>query len=102
MKARYILAGLCGAIVLGNAPAIISEEFAPEASADVSAQCWAHLAEIPPGETPAGDVRYHRLKGEFSPCTEQEATEASQSSSDGSKDKDRDKKSRHCRKHWYC
>lgn len=98
MKARYILAGLVAAVVVGNAPAIIAE-----AQAEVSARCWTHLAQLPPGETPAGDVRYHRLKGEFSPCTEQEASEASASSSDGSgKDKDRDKKSRHCRKHWYC
>ncbi|AZS08280.1 hypothetical protein PBI_IRONMAN_79 [Mycobacterium phage IronMan] len=73
------------------------------AHAEVSAQCWAHLAEIPPGETPAGDVRYHRLKGEFSPCTEQEASEASQAASNGGGEKrDHDKKSRYCKKRWFC
>jgi len=82
-----------GAVVL--APA------AP-AHADVSAACWAHLAEIPPGETPAGDVRYHRLRGEFSPCTEQEAAEATRSSSNKDNDNYRDEKSRYCKKRWFC
>ena len=75
-----------GLVIFASA-AIIA--YAPEAKADVSAQCWAHLAEIPAGETPAGDVRYHRAKGQFSPCTEQEAREASgASSSQGSKSYD--------------
>ncbi|AER49915.1 hypothetical protein LHTSCC_77 [Mycobacterium phage LHTSCC] len=100
MKARYILAGLCGAIVLGNAPAIIAE-----ARADVSAECWAHLGGVQTANTPAADRRFHLERGEFSPCTEQDAKEGlPKASSDNgkAKDDDRDKKSRHCRKHWYC
>lgn len=75
----------------------------PEAHAEVSARCWAHLAEIPAGETPAGDVRYHRMRGEFSPCTEQEAAEASGSSSRSSDSGERrEEKSRYCKKRWFC
>lgn len=74
---------------------------AAPAHAEVSAACWAHLAEIPPGETPAGDVRYHRARGEHSPCTEQEAAEAS-SSNKSSNNYNRDEKSRYCKKRWFC
>lgn len=74
---------------------------APVAHAEVSAACWAHLAELPAGSktTAAGDVRYHRMRGEFSPCSEQEAAEV-----DGSSDRrDRDgEKSRYCKKRWFC
>ncbi|UVK63371.1 hypothetical protein SEA_SHYGU2_74 [Mycobacterium phage Shygu2] len=98
MKARYILAGLCGAIVLGNAPAIIAE-----ARADVTAECWAHLGGVSTANTPAADRRFHLERGEFSPCTEADANESLPKASSDSKPKeDRDKKSRHCRKHWYC
>lgn len=76
---------------------------AAPAHAEVSAACWAHLAELPPGETPAGDVRYHRLRGEHSPCTEQEADEATRSASrDSGSNEKRDSKSRYCKKRWFC
>ncbi|AGT13346.1 hypothetical protein SEA_LITTLEGUY_75 [Mycobacterium phage LittleGuy] len=99
MKARYILAGLCGAIVLGNTPAIIAE-----ARADVTAECYAHLSDKQSHTTPAADRRFHLERGEPSPCTEQDAKDGlPKASSDSGKPKeDRDKKSRHCRKHWYC
>lgn len=81
------------------------------ANAEVSARCWAHLAEIPASQktSAAGDVRYHRARGEFSPCTEQEASEADRSSwgsssSDDNRDNSRhdDGKSRYCKKRWFC
>ncbi|AOT25004.1 hypothetical protein PBI_KALPINE_85 [Mycobacterium phage Kalpine] len=102
MKARYILAGLAAAVVVGNAPAIIAE-----AHAEVSAQCWAHLAEIPADQktTPAGDRRYHLEHGEFSPCTEQDANEGSRPAPvprTGEDNHPDEEKSRYCRKHWYC
>lgn len=76
---------------------------ATPAHAEVSARCWSHLAEIPAGETPAGDVRYHRMRGEFSPCTEQEAAEASGSSSRNDRREERhEEKSRYCKKRWFC
>ncbi|ACE80003.1 hypothetical protein Pukovnik_77 [Mycobacterium phage Pukovnik] len=104
MKARYILAALVGAIVLGNTPAIIAE-----ARADVSAECWAHLAGVQTAKTPAADRRYHLEHGEFSPCTAQDANEdreavatrGAAASPDNDK-RDHDKKSRYCKKRWFC
>lgn len=90
---------LAAAIAAG---AVLIAPAAP-AHAEVSARCWAHLAEIPAGETPAGDVRYHRMRGEFSPCTEQEAAEASGSSSRSDRREERhEEKSRYCKKRWFC
>lgn len=74
---------------------------AAPAHAEVSAECWAHLAELPPGVTPASDVRYHRARGEFSPCTEQEAAEAS-TASQNKDNHSRDEKSRYCKRRWFC
>lgn len=91
---RALVAAVVAAAAVLLAPA------AP-AHAEVSAACWAHLAELPPGETPAGDVRYHRMRGEFSPCTEQEAAEADSARSDRDNDR-RDEKSRYCKKRWFC
>uniref|UniRef100_A0AAU8GS46 Uncharacterized protein n=1 Tax=Mycobacterium phage BabyBack TaxID=3158877 RepID=A0AAU8GS46_9CAUD len=96
-----------GMAVFGMALAVA---YSPPAHAEVSAQCWAHLAEIPPGETPAGDRRYHLMRGEPSPCSEQEVNEASQSreavgtrGSAASPDRKQDnEKSRFCKKRWYC
>ncbi|QFP95560.1 hypothetical protein SEA_GAUGELDP_77 [Mycobacterium phage GaugeLDP] len=96
-----------GMTVFGMALAVA---YSPPAHAEVSAQCWAHLAEIPPGETPAGDRRYHLLRGEPSPCSEQEVNEAqgreevaTRGAASSSKPKeDNDGKSRFCRKRWYC
>ncbi|AWH13601.1 hypothetical protein SEA_ABBYPAIGE_85 [Mycobacterium phage AbbyPaige] len=75
------------------------------AHAEVSAECWAHLAEHP-GTTPGADRRYHLEHGEFSPCTEQDANEdqgavGTRGPAASSEDQP-DKKSRYCRKHWYC
>lgn len=66
--------------------------------ADVSARCWAHLAEIPAGQktTAAGDVRYHRERGQFSPCNEQEAAEADSASSSDNRPR-RDDPGYHCK-----
>lgn len=86
------------------AMAVIQVGPAP-AHAEVSAQCWAHLAGIPADQktTPAGDRRYHLEHGEFSPCTEQDANEGSAPASRGGDEhRDDDNKSHYCRKHWYC
>ncbi|AOQ28001.1 site-specific recombination directionality factor RDF [Mycobacterium phage Mundrea] len=74
------------------------------ATADVSAECWRHLSSVDTAKTPAADRRFHLERGEFSPCTEQDANDGllPKASSDDGKKKDDDKKSRHCRKHWYC
>ncbi|AIW02976.1 site-specific recombination directionality factor RDF [Mycobacterium phage Malec] len=89
----------CAVIQVGPAPA----------HAEVSAECWAHLAEIPADQktTPAGDRRYHLEHGEFSPCTEADASQEGAVSTRGdaaSSDQrhDDDKKSRYCRKRWFC
>ncbi|QXO13359.1 hypothetical protein SEA_TROOPER_82 [Mycobacterium phage Trooper] len=89
-----------GVLQVGPAPA----------HAEVSAQCIAHLAEIPASQktTAAGDRRYHLEHGEFSPCTEQDANEDREAvatrgaAASPGEDHDDDKKSRYCRKHWYC
>lgn len=75
----------------------------PDADAEVSAGCYAHLAALPADQktTAAGDRRYHLSKGEESPCTEFEANEYDQANS-SSDDSGRDKKSRYCRKRWFC
>ncbi|QTF81506.1 hypothetical protein SEA_TARSUSIV_82 [Mycobacterium phage TarsusIV] len=93
------------------AMAVIQVGPAP-AHAEVSAQCIAHLAEIPASQktTAAGDRRYHLEHGEFSPCTEQDASEDPEAAATrgavapagGDDEHDDDKKSRYCRKHWYC
>ena len=90
-----------GMLAFGGA---LTVAYAPQANAEVSAGCWAHLAEIPPGETPAGDRRYHLAKGEPSPCSEQETSEVERSSAasrnDGSER--HEEKSRFCKKKWFC
>jgi hypothetical protein len=74
--------------------------------------CAAHLAKH--GTTEAVDIQYHLVNGGASPCkVEQDYREATQraeqqpkqqqqqqSSNSGSYESDR--KSRHCRKNWYC
>jgi hypothetical protein len=64
---------------------------APVATAE---SCAAHLAKA--GTTKAADIAYHAVNGGESPCKDDTAGEYSQQS------KDRDGKSRFCRKHWYC
>ena len=81
-----------------SAVAVVGQAVPATAHAEVSAGCWAHLASIPPGETPAGDRRYHLMHGEQSPCTEQETTEAS----DKPREESHKEKSRHCKHAWYC
>jgi hypothetical protein len=77
--------------------ALIGAAGAPEAEAQVSAACWAHLAENP-GTSAAADVRYHLARGEHSPCTQQEAGEADHTNEYSS----RDGESRSCNKRWWC
>jgi hypothetical protein len=71
--------------------------------------CAEHLAKH--GTTEAADIQYHLVNGGASPCkVEQDQREAAQrseqqpqqqqSSDSGSYKSDR--KSRHCRKNWYC
>lgn len=89
----------------------------PAAKAEVSAECWAHLAGVKESNTPAADRRYHLERGEFSPCTEQDASQGNkpaQSSQNNSEqwvdntqdnsynDKGNEPKSKYCRKKWYC
>lgn len=71
----------------------------PQAAADVSAACLAHLAEHP-GTTPAADRRFHLQRGEESPCSAADAADGYASSSE--KRKDDEGKSRYCRKRWWC
>ncbi|AIK67798.1 site-specific recombination directionality factor RDF [Mycobacterium phage Piro94] len=94
------------ALLALTAVAVIQVGPAP-AHAEVSAECWAHLAEIPADQktTPAGDRRYHLEHGEFSPCSEQDANEGSRPAPVSRTGEDRpndDKKSRYCRKRWFC
>ncbi|AOT24729.1 hypothetical protein PBI_STASIA_73 [Mycobacterium phage Stasia] len=103
VRARTILGGLALAVLVGNAPAILSEELAPKASADVTAECWAHLSDKQSHTTPAADRRFHLQRGEPSPCTEQDAKNGlPKAKSDEAKDKADEGKSRFCRKRWYC
>lgn len=72
--------------------------------------CAAHLAKH--GTTEAADIQYHIVNGGYSPCkveqdyreatqrAEQQPKQQQQSSNSGSYESDR--KSRHCRKNWYC
>ena len=111
---RYLTVSILvfgGIMMLPSAPA----------EADVSAECWAHLAGVQTAKTPAADRRFHLARGEYSPCTEYDAQEGtkqgSQSNSEqrnqdsgssyrpkdnSAQDGSKDRKSRHCRKHWYC
>lgn len=84
------MAGLVSAVVVGNAPAVIAEaRSAPlcEVRSD------AHVAEH--GGFYA-DSAYHIQHGELPTCN------GSQDSARQGGDDHRDKKSRHCRKNWYC
>jgi hypothetical protein len=107
MPRAFLLAVVVGASVM-LAPAF-------PAHAQVSAECWAHLAGVKKSNTPAADRRYHLERGEFSPCTEQDAADNSGGSSNGSSsnsdrrhddsnssDSGDDGSSRYCRKHFYC
>lgn len=106
MPRAFLLAVVVGASVV-LAPAF-------PAHAQVSAECWAHLAGVKKSNTPAADRRFHLARGEFSPCTEQDAADSGGSSNGSSSNGDRrdsrsdsgdsgsDESSRYCRKHWYC
>lgn len=71
-----------------------------EAHAELSAGCAAHLASRP-GETAAGDRRFHLARGEESPCTAADAGLTPVSHSDG-RDRSDGGKSRFCRRNWFC
>ncbi|AXH46820.1 hypothetical protein SEA_ACOLYTE_77 [Mycobacterium phage Acolyte] len=99
---------LAGLVLALTASAVIQ---AGPAHAEVSARCYAHLAEHP-GTTPAADRRFHLEHGEFSPCTEQDANESEHRDEHhdeihrphvgGDDDHKDDDKSRYCRKRWFC
>lgn len=72
-----------------------------EAAAEVSASCAAHLASRP-GETPAGDRRFHLARGEKSPCTAADAGSGAVAAAKSDGGRDRDGKSRFCRRNWFC
>ncbi|AEJ95055.1 membrane protein [Mycobacterium Phage Rifter] len=80
----------------------------PAAHAEVSARCLAHLAKVDQSNTPGADRRYHLERGEFSPCSSSDADEGREAvgtrgpAASPDNDNHRDKKSRYCRKHWYC
>ncbi|ASR86182.1 hypothetical protein SEA_BOBSWAGET_77 [Mycobacterium phage BobSwaget] len=90
--------------------AVATLQLAAPAHAEVSALCWAHLAESPAGTTPASDRRYHLERGQESPCTEQDAASPDREgevstrgdASSSHDDKPDEGKSRYCRKHWFC
>lgn len=63
---------------------------APAATAE---SCAAHLAKT--GSSEAADIAYHAVHGGYSPCAQSSEPAAN-------KGKDRDGKSRWCRKRWYC
>lgn len=84
---------------------------ATPAYAEVSAECWEHLAGVKESNTPAADRRYHLERGEHSPCTEQDASQGNRNNSgrrvdstQGSdyNDKGNERKSKYCRKRWFC
>lgn len=54
---------------------VLAGVLAPVARAEVSAECWAHLASVETANTPAADRRYHLERGEASPCTEYDASD---------------------------
>lgn len=93
------------AVAAALAVAVVPLAVPATAHSEVSARCWAHLAEIPAGQktTAAGDVRYHLARGEFSPCSEQEAREVDGArSSEGERRNDDQGKSRYCKRRWFC
>lgn len=72
MRARYIIAGLGGAIILGHLPGIISE-----ASAE---SCSAHLAKH--GVTKSADIAEHKagIQPGKSPCDTGDSSDNSRDS----------------------
>lgn len=65
IKVTLVAVALVGAGVLAPAPA----------HAQVSGECWAHLAGVKEANTPAADRRYHLERGQASPCTEYDASD---------------------------
>lgn len=64
----HVGTALIGAVAAVGAMLLAS----PEAHAEVSMECWRHLAAHP-GTTAGADRRFHLERGEPSVCTEQEA-----------------------------
>lgn len=73
----------------------LSVAFSPPASAAPSAECLAHLARV--GKTEAADQRYWLQRGQ----TPRKCPLRGESASSSEK-RDDDKKSRYCRKRWFC
>ncbi|ASR77186.1 site-specific recombination directionality factor RDF [Mycobacterium phage MyraDee] len=96
MRTVTILAGLVGAVIIGNAPAIIAEASAGPGCERRSA---AHIAEH--GGIKA-DSAWHIAHGERPTCDDEKPRAHEGSGKDKDRDKDDDRKSRFCRTHWYC
>lgn len=90
MRARYIIAGLIGAIVIGNAPAVIAE-----ASAEPVVGCEHREAgHVGRHGGQLEDDRFHRSHGERVTCSDDGDGKAD-SSRDGSEDPTRKHDERH-------
>lgn len=72
------------------------------AHAEVSAICLAHLAGLESTTSAGEDVRYHTMRGQFSPCTEHEAAEADRRVNVTSDEHHDEGKSRYCSRRWFC
>jgi hypothetical protein len=96
VKAAAIVVMAALGIAIGNAPA---------AHADVSAECWAHIADHP-GTTPAGDRRYHleHPSAGFTPCTEYDAgsNDGNVTSGEHSRRSDDGGRKRYDKPGWHC
>ncbi|QFG12584.1 hypothetical protein PBI_TOAKA_85 [Mycobacterium phage Toaka] len=89
MRTALLMSGLVSAVVLGNAPGVIAEARSAPLCEVRSA---AHIAEH--GGLLA-DSSYHVQHGELPTCdTSDQARQGDEPQ--------RDKKSRFCRKKWYC
>lgn len=89
--------------------AVISATLIAPATQASAESCAAHLAKH--GTSKAADIEYHILHGGHSPCKieqdQQQAAERSQRSDSSNTESrqdsnDYDRKSRYCRKNWFC
>jgi len=96
MKARYIIAALCAAVLVGNAPAVISEASAGplcEHRSKAHIEKYGGLAK---------DSAEHIARGELPTCDPDPEPDKPREAKRGNDDHKDDGKSRYCRKHWYC
>lgn len=97
MRAGLILAGLVGAALIGNAPAVIAEASA----VPCEHRSAAHSAEH--GGINA-DSAWHVAHGQLPTCDAGETTSPAPTPVpvQGDDQTDTDEKSRYCRHRWYC